>query len=305
MNHLFDEFSKSLAEPLPRRESLRQLGAALAGAVLSPLGLGTAWARGPDPCKTFCTCRNKSQQNACLAACNACNKDTNRIAGKCGTYVCCPTARCSGVCSDLRSDPNCGACGNNCSAIGQSCCGNYCADLAGDFYNCGSCGNVCDQAGPNEYGVCLSGNCEYPCIEGAAFCNGACTFLDSDPANCGGCSNVCPGSAPWCVQGACSECTAGLVPCGDSCVDTFHDPDNCGTCGVQCAETEVCMQGVCGECAPGLTPCGGYCVDLLWDQYNCGTCGRACDPYYEVCEGGSCNYYGGGGGGGGCHGYHC
>ena len=44
MNHPFDEFSKSLSEPVPRRESLRRLGAVFAGALLSPfaLGLGAA-----------------------------------------------------------------------------------------------------------------------------------------------------------------------------------------------------------------------------------------------------------------------
>jgi hypothetical protein len=40
MTHRFDEFSKSLAEKsVSRRGSLRLLGAALAGAILSPLGL--------------------------------------------------------------------------------------------------------------------------------------------------------------------------------------------------------------------------------------------------------------------------
>src|SRR5260370_30042137 len=33
MDNLFDEFSKSLAESVPRRESLRRLGAVFAGAV--------------------------------------------------------------------------------------------------------------------------------------------------------------------------------------------------------------------------------------------------------------------------------
>src|SRR5262245_59631337 len=133
MDYLFDEFSKSLAEAVPRRESLRRLGAVFAGAALSPLAAGIAWAAGKpaqDPCKAFCHCRNTSQQNDCLAACNACNKDTRRLAGKCGTYVCCTTAICGGVCSDLKSDPNCGACGNNCGALGMTCCGSYCADLA-------------------------------------------------------------------------------------------------------------------------------------------------------------------------------
>src|SRR5229473_3352604 len=52
MGNLFDEFSKSLAEPVfgvpvfgrpvSRRETLRRLGAVFAGAVLAPLGLATA-----------------------------------------------------------------------------------------------------------------------------------------------------------------------------------------------------------------------------------------------------------------------
>ena len=69
MERLWDEFSKSLAESVPRRESLRRLGAVFAGAVLSPLGLQTAWARTQDPCKAFCKCRNSKQQSQCLAVC--------------------------------------------------------------------------------------------------------------------------------------------------------------------------------------------------------------------------------------------
>jgi hypothetical protein len=42
MTNPWDEFSKSLVETsVPRRETLRLLGAALAGAFLSPLGAGT------------------------------------------------------------------------------------------------------------------------------------------------------------------------------------------------------------------------------------------------------------------------
>src|SRR5262245_15314210 len=105
MTDHFDEFTKSLVKKsVPRRQTLRLLGAALAGAVLSPLGVGTAWAAG-DPCRAFCKCRNKKQQSACLAACRACNADTSRLCGSCG--------------------------------------GGYaCADLASDFYNCGACGKV-------------------------------------------------------------------------------------------------------------------------------------------------------------------
>ena len=71
MTHLWDEFSKSMVnELLPRRKTLRLLGAALAGAVLNPFGLDEAWAgKTQDPCQAFCNrCSNKTQQNQCLAA---------------------------------------------------------------------------------------------------------------------------------------------------------------------------------------------------------------------------------------------
>src|SRR6187399_1671383 len=56
MTYQWDELSKALADDsLPRRQSLRWLGAALAGAVLSPFGVGAAWAgKKQDPCEAFC-----------------------------------------------------------------------------------------------------------------------------------------------------------------------------------------------------------------------------------------------------------
>ena len=241
MESIYDEFSKSLAASVPRRESLRRMGALFAGAVFSQLGLRSTWAKGPDPCKAFCTrCSNKTQQNQCLAACQACNGNTARLAGSCGGFVCCQTAACSGVCSDLRSDPNCGACGNNCRAYGESCCGNYCADLANDAENCGRCGTRCNLTGPYEYGACVQGACVYDCVEGAADCgDGTCTDLGSDPHNCGACGNVCPASAPYCDQGV---CTASDCPPG---TDFLFDANNCGACRHACQSLEFCSWGNC------------------------------------------------------------
>jgi len=239
MDHLFDEFSKSLSESLPRRESLRRLGAVFAGAVLSPLGLPTAWAGRADPCKAFCQCRNNSQQNQCLAACQKCNHDTSRLAGSCGSYTCCSIASCKGVCSNLMSNPNCGACGNDCRTYGETCCGSYCADLANDVFNCGACGTACDPPLPGEVVACISGTCIYDCAPGAVDCSGTCTFLDSDPENCGACGNVCPHSAPVCFAGG---CTTGCVP---YCPELWCGGDGCG--------------GACGFC-----PDGWGCYDGNW-----------------------------------------
>jgi len=255
MTDHFDEFSKSLAEKsVPRRQTLRLLGAAVAGAMLSPLGLKSAWAATPDLCKAFCRCSNKGQQNRCLAACRACNADTTRLCGSCG--------------------------------------GGYaCADLANDFYNCGACGHVCDEAGPYEYGECFDGHCFYGCVDGAADCGGTCTDLWTDPDNCGGCGNVCPQWAPYCNAGACSACAPGLVLCGDSCVNLAGDPDNCGACGNICPESAPhCDLGVCvaNDCELPFVPCGGVCVNPSSDWNNCGACGNVCSGQYYVCINGAC-----------------
>ena len=222
MDHLFDEFSKSLAESVPRRESLRRLGAVFAGAVLSPLGLQAAWAAGTDPCVTFCKCRNKTQQAQCLKVCRACNHDTSRTCGSCGNYVCC--------------------------AAGQSCCSGHCANLNNDVQNCGGCGRQCAAPPPNEVVTCVAGLCQYDCAPGAVDCSGTCTFLKTDPANCGACGNVCPDSAPTCDQGTCSDvvCPGGGTLCFGVCTNISFDPSNCGGCGIVCSgATPACIGGIC------------------------------------------------------------
>jgi hypothetical protein len=224
MTQHWDEFSKSLAEAVPRRESLRRLGFVLAGAVLSPLGLQTALAGKQDPCKSFCKCRNKRQQDQCLKACKACGKNTSRLVGTCGGYSCCAT--------------------------GQTSCGSYCSDLASDVDNCGGCGRLCELPGPYEYGACINGNCEYACIPGASVCDGVCTPVYWDRNNCGACGNVCGGSTPYCNQGACSACTGGQALCYGRCVEIYIDTANCGACGNFCAGGENCVGGVCVPAEP-------------------------------------------------------
>jgi hypothetical protein len=206
MTYQWDEFSKSLAEAVPRRESLRRIGFALAGVVFSPLGLKNAFAGRVDPCKSFCKCSKRKQQNACLDACRACKGTTSRLCGACGTY--------------------------------------RCADLASDTNNCGACGHVCLPPLPqvNEDVACINGQCHYSCIESAVDCNGKCTFLDSDADNCGACGNVCSEPTPSCTRGVCTDCERCGTP---YCIDFQNDPNNCGACGVQCPLFYVCWGGVC------------------------------------------------------------
>jgi hypothetical protein len=165
-----DKLSKLLAASVSRRDSLRTIGAALAGAALSPLGLGSVWAAGPDRCLAFCRCANKAQQNQCLAACREYNGNTGRLCGTCGTYACCSgsTACCDGVCSDVSSNQN----------------------------NCGACAHICPASAP----VCIQGTCGN-CAFGDTNCGGVCTNTNFDNANCGACGVVCaPG---YSCQGHC------------------------------------------------------------------------------------------------------
>jgi hypothetical protein len=159
-----DEFSKLLAESVSRRQSLRRIGTFVAGAVLSPLVLGTAWAARPDRCTAFCrSCPTKKKRNQCVAACRACNGNTSRLCGSCGAYTCCPsgTACCNGTCTSVNSDPNnCGACGNVCPESTPICNQGACygcspsTDFNWDSSNCGGCGIVCPEQTACAWGVC-------------------------------------------------------------------------------------------------------------------------------------------------------
>ena len=167
-----DELSKLLAKSVSRRESLRSIGAVLAGTVLSSLGVGTAWAARPDRCTAFCrSCSTKTRRNQCVAACRACNGNTSRLCGTCGSYACCPTsaACCNGTCTSVNSDANnCGACGNVCGGstpyciqgacrecwIGGTKCSDGCRSLLWDVANCGACGYQCDYGLSCVYGTC-------------------------------------------------------------------------------------------------------------------------------------------------------
>jgi hypothetical protein len=220
MTHQFDEFSKSLAEKsVSRRESLGLFGAALAGALLSPLGVRTAWAGGPDPCRVFCNQCPRSQRSRCLAACRACNNESGYLCTDCWTYACCGS--------------------------GETCCGNTCHDLDSDFDHCGACYDYCDESGPYENGACINGDCEYWCVQGAVACDGGCSLLDQDRYNCGACGNVCPDATPYCGGGQCMECPGAQSNCGGECVYLNSDREHCGACFNACGGGFNCVDGVC------------------------------------------------------------
>ena len=78
MNHQFDELTKNLARPIPRRAALKQVGASLAVAALATFGMANqanAWfiIRAKKPCQSDADCpkgkvcvTDSSGRGACL-----------------------------------------------------------------------------------------------------------------------------------------------------------------------------------------------------------------------------------------------
>ena len=245
MDNLFDEFSKSLAESVPRRESLRRLGAVFAGAVLSPLGVGTAWA-GPEQTRAMPSAnvaRRSSSRNAwrpagratatpAASADPAGNTSAARPPLAAGCAATCCTTRTAGP-AEITATPW----GRPVAAV--------IAPISPPTSSTAEAAEGCaPHLLPTRSVACVSGTCVYDCVAGAIRCNGTCTSVDFDPDNCGACGNVCGGSTPYCSGGECSPCAPGGTLCGGVCTNLDFDNANCGACGVVCPDGYSC-QGVC------------------------------------------------------------
>jgi hypothetical protein len=254
---------------------------------------------GETCCNGVCTKMNDifhcgSCQRKCsgpIANCVMGNTCTCELEG----YVACPTgdpASGSKVCTDLKDDKNCGACGKLCLG--------------------GTCG---------DNGTCTCPPNTTACPQGGGI---ACVDTDSAKNHCGGCGQRCDGS---CGGGECfcfeheSRCTipdpnvqvvaammsdpdapleselhaaleaellAGPGPTFTYCADLQKDPDNCGACGFKC-QSRACANGQCVVCPDTLCPSpdGGKCTDTATDYENCGFCGVVC-PSNMVCAQSQC-----------------
>lgn len=218
----------------------------------------------------------------------------------------CPdgTMACGTTCRDLMTDPaNCGACGNSCSGLNETCvagqcacpsnrmlCGTACVDTSSDPSNCGACGTTCT-------GVCSQGSCGGMCASHLTQCGQQCVDVTGSKDHCGSCDNACLPDET-CFNSNC-RCPTGQGSCGGVCINVATDVNNCGDCDNHCATGQMCVDSAC-EC-PGETEevCGAECRDLASDPQNCGACGTTCpggtqclygaciDPNSVSCSGGS------------------
>jgi hypothetical protein len=195
---------------------------------------------------------------------------------------------CSGMCTDVASDPvNCGSCSVGCPN-GATCDGGVCLDDAGALVHCtiGSdcpAGTLCNSHGCSPP-TCGSGNRYCSGDGGGSCCGAACVDTDTDPENCGGCAITCPVAlGSTCHNGGCVWPDGGALDCnvdGASCSGGFQ----CGGVGPGCVPP-TCELGQARCAFAGLTPglgtcCGDVCVDTGSDPLNCLGCGIECPSGY-------------------------
>jgi hypothetical protein len=181
MTDRLDEFSKDLARGTTRREALRRIGAAIAGAMLAATGLDRATAA-PSRCAVFCSQFPAGPRRAsCMQACSKCKGQVSRICFTETGAICCPQG---GHCCVDQQTGVATCCPNTQQCCGGSCCeGGCCFDPeTGEAFCCPSghscCGGSCCEGGgccfdyqTNQYLCCPDSSCCYDTPQsGAAFC---------------------------------------------------------------------------------------------------------------------------------------
>ena len=241
--HSFDQLARELADgTLSRRRALRMMGAALVGGVLASVP-GVAWAAKPAPCPPGV---QKCGKACCPDATFICAQ------GKCA----CPTGttRIGNTCCQ-----NAQVCGSNCGCqTGEGCCNGVCTDLSTTI-NCGACGNACTTGQSCENQTCVTN-----CPPGQEVCNGACVptcdpglvrdqlcdCVCSDPQNQVRHCFVEDPSHPEQQTCVCCSISAGDNFC---CSPNVFGGNSCRCCP---SPTFCCPGGsCCPEVSPGVIDC--------------------------------------------------
>ena len=299
MESRFDLLAKLVAgatSGVSRREALRRLGGAAAGAALTYLGIGCdVEPTGPEAGghgRSVLTARGRCKKigQKCRQNSECCSELCDPLTGYCacapGTFLCPASGQCVPCGASFVLNPD--SCTCECPSGSGLCGGSVCCAHTCCSGSCCTAGQVCVEIFP---GVRLCQNCQ----SGTVPCGTTCCAA----AQC--CNDVCCPTGRVCVNGQC-ECPGGTTDCDGTCVNLSTDPTHCGTCdtvcatgtgigaccsGVCCAANEICDNGSCAPCASGLTACNGVCVDLSTNPAHCGECNRPCSGL-ETCIGGFC-----------------
>lgn len=215
--------------------------------------------------------------NQCGTACNFLNAFDQCNNGVCEVTFCVPgfdnCDAAPGCETEVNSDTECGACGNDCTSI-QNTTASCQSDGGTDF----------------ECVVTACGNSFMDCSNGGTNADGCETNIETDAANCGNCFRGCEtggNSTGSCVAGEC-ECSANFANCrGGPCdTDTQTDIEFCGDCSTNCNTLvtqggAACNNGQCeavcdsfnnGDCDANPLDCETDFTQVT----DCGSCGNTC-----------------------------
>ena len=241
----------------------------------------------------------------------------------------CPAGQqsCNGTCVSTDDVANCGACGNDCTALfgvvasAVHCSGGTCsiagacqpryADCVGGAADgcetdislpahCGACATTCTAAAP----MCNAAGSSYACATGCSgatstLCSGACVDVTADPMHCNGCGMACPTTAngrATCTASVCGlVCDAGYHRCGDHCAandSTLECGASCTSCATMGGAVSACNAGTCAitTCPAGTANCDGNIANgCETDIRTTSNCG-ACGMACSVANGtAACN----------------
>lgn len=188
MSELFDDISRIVGSPIPRRRAIKAIGGALIGALLgasvfksvSSARQGSSCCQGPggycffEGQEVFCDPRQPWTQEKCVAAGFEWRVDHSC----CSDGHICPS---NGVCCGVTCcDANSVCLGDECCPANRAC-GNFCCPSGSVCVNGACCPTqrVCTDPATNQTICCASGRC----CGGTKCCSsGTCT---SDGMNCG------------------------------------------------------------------------------------------------------------------------
>jgi len=207
------------------------------------------------------------------------------VSGECGIVNCdagfadCDGSNENGCETQLGSDRDCSACGDDCSAdfshasgscqsgscVMGACLGGYadcdgsdangCEEMLGSDTQCSACGDDCIADFANASGSCQSGSCAMgACLDNYADCdrqsaNGCEVELGTD-SDCSGCGDNCTykyaHSVGECQAGSCriKYCADFYGDCNataeDGCETALGSNQHCSACDDSCAADEDC-----------------------------------------------------------------
>ncbi len=269
----FDDWTRRLGDPTPRRQALRLLGAGIASVLTAPVRPGAA--APPNRCgKLTCaageTCLKGPGGPQCCPTALVCGRTC--LAAPCQEpcQVCDPA---SGACVPAANGTACEA-DNDLCTVGDSCQNGVC--LPGAPVTCPACQ------------TCVGGACQVvannlACGPGQICCGGTCV-VNTTATNCGTCGNAC---------GNGKVCSSGQCVCDPTITCTSPKVLNTSTCACECPATS-CPEGQ--PLDPTTCTCGLRCINTCSPNGNEGShCDRTtglctCDEGLVVCPfGGASN----------------